>query len=51
MAMNDTEQYHALRRWLQNSKSNTKGGWLRTVCRKMFDGHLLGRQYLEFPSG
>ncbi len=51
MAMQNDETFHAMRRWIQASKTTTKGSWLRKTCRKIFDGHLLGRQYLVWPSG
>ncbi len=49
VAMNDDEMYHATRRYLEHSKTSTKGSWLRKMCRIMFDGHLIGRYYLTFP--
>ena len=47
--MNDDELFHATRRYLENSKTSTKGSWLRKMCRIMFDGHLIGRYYLQWP--
>ncbi len=40
-----------MRRWINVNTSSTKGSWLRKACRKIFDGYLLGRQYLAWPSG
>ncbi len=49
-AMNDTKLYHATRRYLAGVKSSQKF-WLMKAAKKLFTGELLGRYYLEWPSG
>ncbi len=49
-AMNDPTLYHATRRYIAGVKSSKKF-WMMKTCKKLFAPHLLGRYYLEWPSG
>ena len=49
-AMNDTNLYHVTRRFLSGVKSSRKF-WLMKAANKLFAGELLGRYYLDWPSG
>ena len=49
-AMNDPKLYHAARRFIAGVKSSKKF-WLMKTATKLFSSHLLGRYYLDWPSG